>query len=255
MNCFNTALHSYTSKRYPAYTLLELLVVMGIAIILTGITLSSFGSLENTVKMNEYVLTLQQNIQNVQRASMLVERNPGENWIYGIGMDFGHMSDTGSYTVFKWCSPFTDYGDTRTKSELPNFDPSILGIGSPIPGTQDTNGNMPNRSTISTDTNCPANTVNSELRTMLGYSTSTETPKSSISITKIGNVTPRFVLFESVSGRAFFYDQQGQLLNYKSDGTLQSTDSFVITIDPQGTGSVRVLTISNLSGKVSTSVQ
>jgi hypothetical protein len=228
---------------------------MGLAIILTAITLSSFGSLENTVKMNEYMLTLEQNIQNVQRASMLVERNSGENWIYGIGIDFGHMSDNGSYTVFKWCSPFSDYGDTRTKSILPNFDPSILGIGSPIPGTQDVNGYMPNRSTISTDTSCPTNTVNSDLRTLLGYSTSTETPKASISVTKIGNLTPRFVLFESVSGRTFFYDQNGQLLNYKSDGTLQSTNPFVITIDPQGPGSTRVITISNLSGKVSTSVQ
>jgi type II secretory pathway pseudopilin PulG len=229
---------------------------MSIVAVLSAVTLTSFGGLENTVKMNEYTLTLEQNIQNVQRASMLLERNSNENWIYGIGIDFGSMGNSGKYTVFKWCSPFANYGDIRTKSILPNYDPtpSLGGVGASIPGTQDVNGDIPNRTTIPASTTCPGNTANSDLRTLLGYTTSVETPESVISIAKINNQQPRFVLFESVSGRAFFYDTTGALINYKTDGTLVSTNPFVITINPTGAGSTRIISISNLSGKVSTSI-
>ena len=258
MNCFYTALIGKTLKKYSAYTLLELLVVMSILVVLGSISFASFSGLENTIKMNEYTITLEQNIQSVQRASMLLERNSGENWLYGIGIDFGNLGDSGKYTVFKWCSPFSDYGNARTKASLPNYD-SSHDLGSSIPndsGMSEFNAYMPSIPSITNSAICGSSVTSSELRLLTGYDSSIDTPKSTITVSAIsGNQYPRYVLFESVSGRAFFYDRNGVLLNYDTKGKLKSTDPFVITIVPEGKGSTRIITIGNLSGKVSTEVK
>jgi type II secretory pathway pseudopilin PulG len=232
---------------------MELLVVLIIFGILGGMTFSAFGGLQNTVKMNEYVLTLEQDVRSVQRSAMLLQRNSGERWLYGLGIDFGEMGDSGEYTVFKWCSPFNDYGDILTKSNLPGYNPSSqLVLGSPLSGfTGERNGYMNVVNSI--ENNCSAEN-SSSLSTLAGYDKSTKTPKANISRTSIdGDINPRYVIFESVSGRAFFYNSDGALLNYTSDGKLDSNpEPFIITIVPESNVSSRTLTIDNLSGKVST---
>lgn len=219
---------------------------------------SSFSGLENTVKMNEYTITLEQNIQAVQRASMLLERTTNEDWLYGLGIDFGNMGDNGKYTVFKWCSPFSDYGNIRTKSKLPNYDTS-LDVGSYVAnsgGAQEKNGYIPSVQTITKNGTCGREVTSSELRLVTGYESSIDTPKSDISIASInGNNSPRYVLFESVSGRTFFYDKNGTLLNYDNKGVLIDTDPLIITIAPQGAGSIHIISIGNLSGKVTTTIK
>lgn len=215
-------------------------------------TFSSFSGLQNTVKMNEYVLTLEQDIRSVQRAAMLLERNSGEKWIYGLGIDFGDIKNTdGKYTVFKWCSPFDDYGNIATRSALPAYDPNddlgiLIGYGN------DRNGYIYVSGGILANNNCELSAHTSTLRILSGYSQSSTTPKSAISIASINdNVNPRYVIFESVSGRAFFYDDQGVLLNFDSTGKLvENPESFVITIDPYSNGNTRIISIGNLSGKV-----
>ena len=238
------------SRKYSAYTLLELLVVISIFIILGGMTFSSFDGLQNTIKMNEYMLNLEQDIRSVQRSAMLLQRSPDEKWIYGLGIDFSNMGEDGLYTVFKWCSPYNDYGDIATKSDLPAFNPSVV-LGS-------NNGYLPTE--ISISNTCGPEVIEQQgaLRTQSGYDRTITLPKSQISF-EDGNGVPtvsRYVIFESVSGRAFLYDADGILRNYTSEGDLlEETDdieSFNLIITPHGKGSTRRLSIRPLSGKIDT---
>lgn len=233
-------------SKYSAYTLMELLIVLTIFSILGAMSFSAFGNLQNTVKMNEYALTLEQDVRSVQRAAMLLQRDPGEKWLYGLGIDFGDMGDDGEYTVFKWCSPFSDYGDILTKSNLPAYTPSRT-VGS-LGAMNELNGYL----TVTEIGGSCGTDVSSSLSLLPGYDKSTTTPISTITITEIDSLTPRFVVFESVSGRAFFYDTQGVLLNYTSEGKLVDDPlPFVITIIPDSNVNTRIITINNLSGKIS----
>jgi len=241
---------------YQAYTLLELLVVMGIIVILASLSFASFGGLQNTIKMNEYSLTLEQDIRSVQRAAMLLERDPDERWLYGLGIDFSSMNVDNKYKVFKWCSTFDTYGDVKTTSLFPNYDPSgSLKIGDTVDGEK--NAYIP----IPTDSSyfasyCDSSATLSHLRSVPGYDSSATPPKSAITISSIDGLTPAYILFEAVSGKTFFYGANGQLLNYQADGELSvSPKAFEITITPESTTSkIHKLVISNLSGKISTSI-
>lgn len=251
LNCLFTALDFKSQTKYSAYTLLELLVVMSILAILGAMSFSAFGSLQNTVKMNEYMLTLEQDVRSVQRAAMLLQRDPDEKWLYGLGIDFGDMKDDGSYTVFKWCSPFGDYGDVTTRSSLPSYKPGLdLGVTA--------NGYLPITNGISPNVTCDISDVKSTLNVLPGYERSVKTPKATFTISDIGTgvvVKPRYVVFESVSGRTFFYDREGKLLNYDIKGKMVETpQSFTITIIPQAKVSSRTFSIGNLSGKISQTV-
>lgn len=243
------------SSKYSAYTLFELLIVISIFIILGGMTFSAFDGLQNTVKMNEYMLNIEQDIRNVQRSAMLLQRNPGENWIYGIGIDFSEITTDGLYRVFKWCSPYGDYGDNiKTKSDIPGYSPDEIAMGPsngdiPIPSSEDYAEYSKTMCGEVTDTFAGI------LRTMPGYDRTITLPKSAIIL---GD--PTYILFESVSGRAFFYDDSGSLLNYYRTnggdgeiGTIFPADElipFTLEITPEGAGSTRSLTVRPLSGKI-----
>lgn len=234
-----------TNQRYHAYTLLELLVVLSIFSILGAMTFSSFGGLQNTVKMNEYMLNLEQDVRSVQRQAMLLERSPNDGWPYGLGIDFSQTTTSGTYKIFKWCSPFMDYGNTKTKADLPAYDPNVaVGISR--------NAYLPaDLAIITQDTEC-----NSEkLATLAGYDISLSAPKADITINLSGENQIAYVVFESISGRAFFYDTQGILVNYNQSGE-QSSEvvNFELTVDPQGTGKTRKFIVNNLSGKITTEV-
>jgi type II secretory pathway pseudopilin PulG len=238
------------SKKYLAYTLIEMLIVISILIILGGLTFTSFDGLQNTVKMNEYVLNLEQDIRSMQRASMLLERNPGEKWLYGIGIDFRDIGQDGNYKTFKWCAPFDDYGHISTRSKIPAYDPNLEGgeiISANLPVITEIIGSM-----------C-GNEVDSKehLRNLPGYERSVSMPRATVSFEEENEA--RYVLFESVSGRAFFYNDAGVILNYHVDEEtgLQINDSedinnLVFTITPRGRSAARQLTIVHLSGSVET---
>ena len=242
------------STKYSAYTLLELLVVMSIFIILGGMTFSSFDGLQNTIKMNEYMLNLEQDIRSVQRSAMLLQRDPNEKWLYGLGIDFSDMGEDGVYTVFKWCSPYDDYGDIATKSDLPAY------IGGTL---NENNGKLPLTvdGTIPLSSTCDSGIVDiplGGLRTQAGYDRTITLPKSQISFEDENGVptVSRYVIFESVSGRAFLYDGNGSIVNYTPEGNLlEDTDtieSFNLVITPLGKGSTRKLSVRPLSGKIDT---
>lgn len=242
-------------KKYSAFTLLELLIVMSIITTLLTMSLSSFGGLRNTIRMNEYLLNLEQDIRGVQRAAMLLEKDPKENWIYGLGIDFTKIGDgEGEYKMFKWCSRFSDYGDITTRSTLPNFIPPEH--PSFVPLNLDGNGSLPISSAVEGD--FPSGLCETELEgnpntlySLSGYAKPMSPPASVVTFPE-GDA--RYVLFESVSGRTFFYDKDGKLLNYDSDGNPRSAVDIVhLTIQFKpltGTGKPRRITIANLSGKI-----
>lgn len=231
-------------KKYEAYTLLELLVVISIILILGGMSLSAFGGLQNTIRMNEYMLNLEQDVRNVQRAAMLLQRNPNENWIYGLGLDMSEITNDGNYRMFKWCTSFSDYGDITTRSPIPGYDP-VLPFGG-----ESRNGYLPiiEEGDFNT-TRCAQDIVDSNgaIRGLQGYASPIKPPAATIQASDVA-----YILFESVSGRAFFYNINGVLLNYDMDGNLLTDNiiDFEIEIIPSGKGSTRSFTVKNLSGKI-----
>jgi type II secretory pathway pseudopilin PulG len=257
LNLVKTALRIRVSiPKYPGYTLFELLVVISVFIVLGGMTFSAFDGLQNTIKMNEYMLTLEQDIRNVQRASMLLQRSPGEKWVYGLGIDFSKVQEDGVYYTFKWCSSFDDYGDVTTKSSIPGYYPGYIIGSAPVPSMPAgfVNAKLPipvGGALISNRSYCEEGGV---LRTLPGYDRTIRLPKSNIAV--IGKVKEvRYILFESVSGRAFFYDILGNLLNYElTTGEIVSDqddrEDFLIQVDPIGSGSTRKLSVKNLSGRI-----
>ncbi|NMC08984.1 hypothetical protein GYA44_01485 [Candidatus Microgenomates bacterium] len=225
---------------------MEMLVVMTIIIILGAMTFTAFDGLQNTVKLNEYMLNLEQDVGSVQRSSMLLQRNSGERWIYGLGIDFSSITEDGDYRTFKWCSPYSDYGDIRTRSKLPAYNPEM--------NIDDINAHLPEISEASyTSSTCPLAEPVSEFKNLSGYVGTTKPPKATITILGTEATRVNYVLFESVSGRTFFYNEDGDLLNYTSDGEpIDNPVNFELEITPMGKGSTRRLAITNLSGKIST---
>jgi prepilin-type N-terminal cleavage/methylation domain-containing protein len=224
-------------QRYSAFTLLEMLLVLAILSILGGVTASAFGGLEKSVKTSQEALSISQDIRNLQRSSMLLEREVGESWIYGLGIDFSDYTSTGEYRFFKWCSPYSSYGPTKTRAELPDFnDENPVGLNNgylPVTDWRETcsidNGAIQSY-LVEWERGVPAATdvkLNPELNTNVGY-----------------------ILFESVSGRAFFYNSLGELMNYDSSGELlPNSTNFVLGVS---SGSIdKSIEVKNLSGNIS----
>ncbi len=234
--------------KLPAYTLIEMLVVLTIFVIISAIGYSTFGGLRDTVTLNEESLTLEQDIRFAQRSSLFLERQANERWIYGVGLDFSDFEQDGVYRLFKWCSPFNEFGATETKSDFPNFDPGLSLSAS--------NGNLPTNPYQ--QANCLLDTLVSEVIRAQGRvdgivsaSFIRELPDSLNAVGDIGGI-PVYILFESVSGRAFFYDENGVLVNYDISGDPVSEPSdFEIRIGSRVTNKTKVISISNVSGKVS----
>ena len=232
---------------------------MSIITVLLTMTLTAFGGLRNTIRMNEYMLNLEQDIRLVQRAAMLLERNPLENWLYGVGIDFTKVTyddSAGNYRVFKWCSPYPDHGHISTRSNIPGFVPPDF-LSDDLDIDPEVNGNLPLPTDVSKEFDFPIGLCDSsmlfpgEIYLLSGYSKPMAPPVSNI--TFLGEA--RFVLFESVSGRAFLYNDNGELLNYDQEGNPSPSAIPDLTIQfrpVRGTGKTREITIMNLSGKIDT---
>ena len=207
-------------KKLRGYTLMEMLVVMTIMVVLLSVGIYSYASFAKTTQFNQDVADIQNDVLILQRAAMLFEKDPDDYWLYGIGIDFGGiMSGDGSYTFFKWCSEYPDFGEARTKSEYPNFDP--------VEDFSETNGNIP--ITIS------SGSCNGDMKLipLSRYGTGSLNLKEDVSVSDT-----RFLLFEAVSGKAFIYDTNGALV----DGNIE------ITLE-KGVGDIHMLVIKNLTGR------
>jgi len=178
---------------------------------------------------------------------------------------------TGNYTVFKWCSKFPDYGDIRTSSDLPNFNPAeSLSL---------TNGNLPVQKPISSVGYCNNTTEDVLVKYSLFGDRSAGTgiditlPESTVTIEPVvTNFEPmykpeflnsmlqegdvQYIVFEAVTGRAFFYDSFGRLLNYSLGSKterpqpLREARPFVMRIVPFKGSKGKKITISHISGRV-----
>lgn len=235
-------------RKYKAYTLLELLIVLAIFLILSTIGMSAFNGFRDTITLNEEIDELKQNIRSAQRASLFLERQTTERWIYGIGLDFSQIENNGSYRMFKWCAPFNEFGDIRSKQNVPNYNPSLQ--------LSTTNGNL-GISTPYSSTTCEQGLGLSEIvrygsgiDNAFGINFRPIIPDNNGVTGDIGNV-PAYVLFESVSGKAFFYDIQGNIINYRNNGDMVASPvNFVLQIESPNTGRLKTITIFNISGKI-----
>jgi type II secretory pathway pseudopilin PulG len=215
-------------KKLKAYTLMEMLVVMTIMIILLSVGFTAYASFTETTKYNQDVADLEQDIIIIQRAAMLLERDSDEDWIYGLGIDFSGLrgdasARTGEYTFFKWCSEVSEFGAPRTRARYPRY----------IEGDSSINGIMP---TVVSGTSTKCDAGLNELVPLTGYGTGDLSLQEDVSISS----DIRFLLFESVSGRAFLYDTGGNLLNPNVDLEIHFSKNF---------GDAKVLQIENLTGR------
>lgn len=210
-------------KKLRAYTLLEVLVVMSIMIILLAVAFYSYASFTEATKFNQDVANLQHDVLILQRASMLLERDPGENWIYGLGIDLsGIRVGNGGYTFFKWCSEFADFGDPKTKGPYPASEDDAPDVGV-LPW-----GDFRNR---------PCDIVGEEYLTNLNkYGKGNLNLKERVSIS--GDIN--YIVFESVSGRAFLYDTVGNRVLHNIDLEINFDKNY---------GQKKTLTIENLTGR------
>jgi type II secretory pathway pseudopilin PulG len=234
-------------RKYKGYSLMEMLVVMSIIIIIMGIGFGTFAGLHSSISLSEDIATLIQDVKNAQRSAMFIERRSTERWLYGIGLDFSRLESDGYYRMFKWCSPFDEYGDILTQSSFPNYDPGF--------SVSLTNGTLRTTNAYTTSS-CPTGSPESRIISFEGYtrniSNNLYTFNRSTNPSQDVGGTPVYLLFESVSGKAFMYDSDGVLVNYDTDGNLiNDRTKLVIGFRSKTVGVERGLTIDNISGRVS----
>lgn len=241
---------------YKGFTLVELLIVMAVIFILLAMAIYSFVGFRETVLLNEITNNIAQDVRTAQRAAMFLDKDEDERWLYGIGLDFRPLLARGNndarYRMFKWCSPFSDFGAPPTAQNVPN----ITKPPSQAPYSF-ANGRIPGTTAYTEDcTISPTCTNNATCNVLLEMKD--QGPKS------VGTVLqPRFegtasvILFESVSGRAFLYDASGVLLNYQLQGgqmvPVASPQPFAIELNAPASGNKTKITVRNISGVVSIS--
>lgn len=210
-------------KKLKAYTLLEMLVVMSIMMIILGIGFNAYASFTETTKFNQDVADLRSDILITQRAAMLLKKEADENWVYGVGIDLQNISN-GEYKFFKWCSEFTEFGAPKTRYKYP------------AATDDEPEGNIPLTYLLNTD-KCPhGDTQPQSVIEMSGYPRGMLNLKGSI-------VVPndiRFVLFESVSGRAFLYKSDGSRVSANTDLKIEFHKNY---------GPCKMLVVKNLTGR------
>ena len=240
---------------------------MGIMGVLMAMSFAAYQNLQTTIRLNEYTNNLEQNIRKVQRDAMLLEKKPGESWIYGLGIDLTKMNKPesfGQYEIFKWCSGLDDYGDRKTTYIIPDFDPEVDGEIRLDRGP----GSLPNNGEIHDLGNCSSD---NELKKYslfgdsgVGTGIDVKPPESKIETNKFpyfrdpegypngfsGNLG--YILFEAVTGRAFFYSSHWKvILNTDNKGNpLSKAQNLEIKIKPLRGGKGKKITVFNISGRV-----
>lgn len=232
--------------KYSSYSLLEMLVVMSIIIVIMGIGFGTFSGLNSAISLSESIATLRQDIKNTQRSAMFVERSSTERWLFGLGIDFSRIEIDGSYRMFKWCSQFPEYGDILTASQFPNYNPNN--------NISLVNGNLVLTSSYISK-GCP---VSSNISQIVSNGDTVRYISNNLMATNtsqdaVGDVgaKPVYVLFESVSGKAFLYDINGVLVNYTPNGDIiNQNTSLVISLQSKSNNIIKRLSLNHISGKL-----
>lgn len=234
---------------YSGYTLAEVLVVLMVVIILGALGASAFGGLRDSVLGKQNIEDIKQDLQLVQQKAMLLEKKSDEGWIYGIGIDFTEISE-GKYTFFKWCSPFAEYGDKRTRSEILAHDnEQNIGYNDVNYGS---NASLPVND-IEPGGLCNREPGPSYLTTMPGLEEGKLNAGFDISLLNGAS----YVVFESVTGRVFLYNQAEDLnpyglpFSYNEDGEYLDNGPLIIEIHRNQGKITDQIKIFPLSGAVS----
>lgn len=235
-------------RKYTAYTLIEALIVLAIFSIIAAIGFSSFYGLRDSIIMNEQMLNIAQEFRYAQRAALFLERGTNERWIYGVGVDLSNASERREYSVFKWCSQFDEYGNPKTRAQFPNFDPAFA--------VSSQNGNFPTTNYVYKS--CEMGVAVSELVGAAGHGNQTfdanfevSFPSDNNAVGDVGGI-PVYVLYESVSGRAFLYDSSGNIVNFDSNGKMVANPiGLILEVKSNRTKTTKVIKVDNISGKVS----
>ena len=221
-------------KKYIALTLLELIIVMVVIFILSLVSVVAYRSLIDSFSINEVSLTIAQDIRRTQRAAMLLDREADERWLHGIGIDFREIENR-EYSIFKWCSRHDYYDENKQDiaGEIPN-------VGSNLP-------------LVDSVESCPRREYGAD---NVYYKTQTRDFRQydNLDFELQNNVT--FILFESVSGKAFLYNNNGELLNYLLPDVIRVDDNslqlFDLEIRPMraaglASRSIRVAPVSGIA--------
>ena len=263
--------------KYKGFTLIEMLIVMVIFIALLGLTISSFLGLRTTIQLNQSVQTMQQNFRYAQRSALLLKRDPGENWLYGIGIDLSDIQSERAYRLFKWCTPYRRYGAEATSSRFPAWiddgsDFTTNGILPTTAGNELWYGHLTqpdvedcsDSSVTSVNTNREAMVVPMKVQGS-GFVTGDSDDPSRVAVNNFEDPLqiglqpahatygrPTYILFESVTGNMYFYNQDGELMNYDHPTYSRVPDpvdfSFVVWAEDQGVATR--ISVSHLSGKM-----
>lgn len=233
-------------KKNQAFTLMEMLVVMSVMIILLGMGLAAYIAFIETTKFNQDVADIQNDVLTMQRAAMLFKKDKDDGWAYGLGIDFDGLIGVdrdGTYKFFKWCSGFSTYdaGDIQTSGPYPNYNGSDDSGGIDINPSYDRNycevGGL-------------IDTALGQVVTLSGYSSGRLNYGSEVTIEPVSisgiDYFPRFLVFESVTGRAFIYDTDGNLI--KND------EGDLVIIFEKNIGTDQAITIDNITGNTKLSV-
>jgi prepilin-type N-terminal cleavage/methylation domain-containing protein len=255
--------------KYSGFTMVEMLIVLAIIAILFATMVTSFRGVRDNLTLNDSAFSLAQDIRYAQRSSLFLKRAANERWIYGIGIDFEKIRTDGTYKVFKWCAPYDDYDVSieQMTSELPGFvlDPAYA-VNSNYFGKIN-GGIVYNSTAYDTGTYCAKGILAEKLNAVSGYGlTSINSGLKATFVDASGNTIgntiplatsdyPRFILFESVTGRAFIYSSYGRIWNYSSVGNVVQIANPVqdlrIKLEPiSNPGQSRIITIKAVSGTV-----
>jgi prepilin-type N-terminal cleavage/methylation domain-containing protein len=224
-------------KNFKAYTLLEVLVVMSIMLILLGVGLMSYTVFAETTQYNQDVANFENDILLIQRAAMLLERDPDERWLYGLGIDLGPLYqgttyEYGTYRYFKWCSEFDDFGDERTTGPYPNYDGENGDLLNEL---------IPNYSWAAGS--CDKGVVGASQTLMVldqyGSGRLNLDPKKVSIPPVLDGREIRYIVFEAVTGRTFFYARGGRRLD----------DTDMAIVFNKRFGSSHTLIIRELTGR------
>ncbi len=246
---------SFFTKSYSAFTLIEMLIVMAIVIVLFAVGISSTTGIMATYSSNNAISTIKDDLRYAQRSAMFLDRDFDENWIYGIGIDFTDINN-GNYRLFKWCSAEPNYSPDidEMNTELPSWDGGT--------NFEDSNGHLPGtKFNVEAGSKCQNSYEETiEIKRKFTEATTKQIMQSDnimFSRVSVSGTTPSYIVYESMTGRAFIYDANGNLLNYDppsgADDDLEihnTLDNLVIRVSKKRSGEYREINVTPVSGRI-----
>lgn len=255
---------------YRAFTLIEVLTVLGILIIITAVGINGFLTIRETFIAKENVELIIQDIKSAKLKAMNMSKGEESNWIYGFGIDFRDFMDNEDYHFFKWCAPVSEFGELYshnetdydlTKGVIPSFYTGfeLSALVNPTPPNlcnveQYWNGNI---SASCYNQECEAGKTG--IVQLEGISTSL-IDRSSLEVSILSNIlgqtfSPAILFFESLTGRAILYASDQRVLNYmqEDEGLSYNSDNFYpidIVIKRKRSNKFDLISVYPLSGEV-----